>query len=185
MARSYRLAILEKDAMNETRSLFNRTLAPCVALGLALLFAAVTPTDARSPEDSPEVVSSPAKSALRVLYVGPDATVDPKKPSYLSGDGAKRFAKLTRERPAAFRALLTQHFESVQFVTGEEFDAEMSKAVDVTVFDVLPKVLRTSTDQGWRRYRLPDGFDQPAVTVGEVGPMMIGRFGLGLKIDHL
>jgi len=58
--------------------------------------------------------------------------------------------------------------------------------VDVTVFDARPPVLETrQVDDMARKIRLPDDFTAPALFVGEVAPFTLGRFGAGLKLDHL
>ena len=117
---------------------------------------------------------------LKILYVGPDPTREPVVPDYEPNPA--RVIELTKERPAAFNALLRQHFPTVKVVTSETYDASMSDDYEVTIFDALPRAAR---DALGRDLRLPEDFDKPAVTLGEVGPMMLGRWGLGLKLDHL
>lgn len=124
------------------------------------------------------------KSDLRVLYVGPDPDVEPVVPSYY--EDPARVAALTRERLPAFRAFLEEHFTSVRVVVVDDYVPAMSDAVDVTVFDARPPVLETrQVDDMARKIRLPDDFTAPALFVGEVAPFTLGRFGAGLKLDHL
>ena len=130
-------------------------------------------------------LAAPAeKSALRVLYVGPDPDDPPEVPSYITH--ADRHVELVVERMPAFQAFLEEHFEQVTVVKVADYDASMSDEHDVTVFDAQPKPIDTVEVDGYpRKVRLPPDFDSPAVTVGEVGPFVLGRFGFGLKIDHL
>ena len=123
-------------------------------------------------------------SDLRVLYVGPDPTRTPKVPDHVPNKD--RMVALIQERPKAFQDFLREHFATVEAVTAEIYHASMSDKCDVTIFDALPEPIATHVVDGFpRRLRLPDDFDKPALTVGEVGPFMLGRFGFGLKLDHL
>ncbi|HPF12777.1 MAG: hypothetical protein H6830_06755 [Planctomycetes bacterium] len=129
------------------------------------------------------------KSSLRVLLV----SHNPEAPQVPFADMAtERTWELYRERAAAWKALLDQHFESVRLVYGPDYTADMSNAVDVTLFDARPKPLRPSGTvldpiTGQETYQpaqyLPDDFDRPALMIAENSPL-IGE-PLGLKLDWL
>ncbi|MHC5114517.1 MAG: hypothetical protein ACYTGP_08840 [Planctomycetota bacterium] len=152
----------------------HRLLPIVVAAWLVLIGPAATPAAAERAD------------GLTVLYVGldPDEPVPEKLVRY-AGAHRDRQLELYGERTKAFMAFLLQHFETVGFVTGDDYDATLSDEYDVTVFDTLPKMLEQGPAGEWQKLRLPEDFDRPAVTVGEVGPLMLGRFGFGFKIDHL
>ncbi len=132
-------------------------------------------------------VRAAERSDLTVLYVGPSADIAPPVPSYLTGKDRERFAELHTERPEAFRKLLSQHFETFKVIVASEYRVEMSADFDVTIFDAKPPVIDTvKQPEGWEKsIRLPDDFSHPAVMVGEVGPLTIGRFGNDFLLDHL
>jgi hypothetical protein len=123
-------------------------------------------------------------SQLRILYVGPDAIREPEIPNYLPNP--ERAIELIRERPSAFGAFLGKYFEAVEVVAAQNYGASMSEGFAVTIFDAQPEPVASKEKDGFvRRLRLPEDFDKPALMVGEVGPRMLGRSGLGLKLDHL
>jgi len=126
---------------------------------------------------------------LRVLFVGQD----PAAPQVGYADAEKpRTLPLLRERTAAWEALLRYHFENVTVVYGADYEASMSDAVDVTIFDALPKPLVASVreqdpETGEWNYEpaqfLPDDFSKPALAIAHHTP----RIGepLGTKLDWL
>ena len=154
------------------------TMLWCVSLVVANVVATENPTKSTfAPEE---------KSDLRVLYVGPDPDAEVNVPEYISGPEAERMVELKQERLPAFQALLEEHFEVVKTIPADDYRAEMSHDFDVTIFDEYPPAVRTVELDGWEKsLRLPDDFDQPALMVGEIGPVMLGRFGFDLQIDHL
>ena len=127
------------------------------------------------------------QASLKVLYVGESLKEQSSPPSYIATDDRDRFLELKKERPKAFRQFLGQHFETVKAIESSEYRVAMSGDYDVTIFDARPPVIDTVTQKGgWeKKIRLPDDFSYPALFVGEVGPMTIGRFGNDFLIDHL
>lgn len=147
-------------------------LIPALALaGLALSPSAL-------PQDA-----VPAKSSLKVLLV----SHDPETPQVPFKDMAhERHAELYGERAALWEALLAEHFEHVSLVYGEQYEASMSDAVDVTIFDAKPPVAKEAVRDGMNyepAEYLPRTFDRPALMISENSP----RLGepLGLKLDWL
>ena len=125
------------------------------------------------------------KSDLKVLFVGRDPEKKTNVPSYFSGVAAERLAELKSERMAAFESLLNKHFEKVKYIVSEDYQVAMSDEVDVTVFDEVPPPIEVVDMGNWKkRLRLPMDFDRPAVLI-ELGPGMLGRNGMGLRMDHL
>jgi len=128
----------------------------------------------------------PEKSKLRILFVGNDPNAKVSLPGYLNGEAAQRMPELMKERMSAFRTLLESHFESVKTLNAEDYKVEMSDDYDVTVFDALPPKIREVDEGEWTRpIRMTLDFDRPALMVGEVGPVTLGRHGIGLRLDHL
>lgn len=128
-------------------------------------------------------------SALSVLFVGHD----PASPHISFPDMAvERTHELYAERTPAFDAFLRAHFDEVRVVHAADYTTEMSDAVDVTIFDTPPTAIE---EAGWRTdaltgqevyskaVHLPQGFDRPALMIGEASPR-IGE-GIGLKLDWL
>ncbi len=132
---------------------------------------------------------SPAKSEVRVLFVGHD----PESRQLPFGVGAAdRTYELYRERTTSFDAFLREHFEDVTTVFGSDYTVAMSDEVDVTIFDDLPKPLTAEVREidggtGKMRYEpasyLPQDFSHPVLMIGVNSP----RIGepLGLKLDWL
>lgn len=129
------------------------------------------------------------KSDLRVLLV----SHDPANVHVPFADMAsERTMVLYAERAELFEALLKEHFNHVRMVYGDNYTADMSNEVDVTLFDSRPKPLRAAerakdpvtgeTDYRPAEY-LPADFDRPALMIAENSPM-IGE-PLGLKLDWL
>lgn len=136
--------------------------------------------------DETAAVDEAEKSELRILYVGPNPDGGIRAPSYISGADAERFVELKKERKAAFKSLLEQYFSNVELVNAEDYVPSMSEKVDVTIFDELTPALRKVDVGGWQKpIRLPDNFHHASLMVGEVGPLTLGRHGLGLQIGHL
>lgn len=126
------------------------------------------------------------KSDLRVLYVGPNPDEEIRVPGYITGNEAERFVELKKERKSAFKALLEEHFANVKLINAEDYVPEMSAEADVTIFDELTPAIRTVDVDGWKKpIRLPDDFHHASLMIGEVGPLTLGRHGLGLQIGHL
>lgn len=144
---------------------------------LFLLGASVCLSPGAPAQDSTE------RSDLRVLLVGND----PANLKVTFADLAKeRTLELYGERTAAFEALLKEHFENVTVVFGADYEASMSEAVDVTLFDTRPEPLasETKTTHGYeQKGYLPHDFSWPAVMIAENSPL-IGE-PLGLKLDWL
>lgn len=163
---------------------FNTILLACVGGFLSWhLLAAEQPAVAQGPTQATKAVE---KSKLRVLFVGHDPTQEVAVPSYASGVAAKRLPELRKERMGAYQMLLKQYFESPKFIASAEYRVKMSDDFDVTVFDVLPPAIDEIDMGTWKRkLRLPKGFDRPAVMIGDVAPRILGRHGLGFRLDHL
>ena len=127
------------------------------------------------------------ESDLKVLYVGPSTDHSAAIPSYLTGKARDRFDELHKERPQAFQDLLSKHFKTVKVIEGQEYEVALSSQFDVTIFDTRPPTTdKIKQPGGWfKQIRLPDDFDQPALMIGEVAPMTIGRFGNDFLLDHL
>ncbi len=156
----------------------------CVATALPQEKTFVTP--AASTATAPKVAPEIEKSNLLILFVGQNPDQQPIIPSYVLGLEAERFPELKRERMAAFRSLLEQHFESVKYLNSEDYKVAISDEFDVTIFDDLPPPIQEVDEGTWtRKLRMPLDFDRPALLVGEVAPVMLGRLGIGLRLDHL
>ena len=126
------------------------------------------------------------RQSLRVLFVGNDPKQDYSPRSYQTGPDADRFDELMKERTPAFEKLLREHFETVTVVIGKDYQVALSDDYDVTVFDVLPPPIGEREVAGWKKkIRLPADFSNPAVMIGNVAPMTLGRFGWDLRLDHL
>lgn len=121
------------------------------------------------------------KSKLKVLFVGHD-------PDNLNpGLGASKLrSKLYKERTATFTSFLRERFQNVEVVFGADYTSELSKSVDVTIFDARPKPLTEairSDDIYTPATYLPLDFDRPALLIAGNSPE-IGE-GIGLKLDWL
>jgi hypothetical protein len=126
------------------------------------------------------------KSALKILFVGNSPDLVRSAPSYLTGKAAARYKSLKQERTPAFKSFLESHFQKVTIMTPSNYDVEISKQYDVTVFDALPPAIKQIDMGNWeKRIRMPYEFDRPTVMIGNVGPLTLGRNGLGLRLDHL
>lgn len=132
------------------------------------------------------------KQELKVLYVGysPGRGM-PVYNARIAGYASEtRFTEDVKNRMNEFRDLLARYFTEVVTVDARDYRQEMSKEVDVTVFDALPspmvprkdvrdengKYLRTELE----KYLSPD-FDCPTVFIAHTGGIL--QQGLDLKID--
>lgn len=150
---------------------------------LTLLFALCVCTTSLADEKPTE------KSSLRILFVGHD----PEKPRVAFADQSnEKTLALYKERTEAFDKFLKQRFKSVRVVLGNDYKAEMSNDVDVTIFDCRPKALteaKREVDEktGEMDYQaptyLPADFNRAALMISENSPL-IGE-PLGLKLDWL
>ena len=126
------------------------------------------------------------EKSWKVLFVGNDPDAEFTARSYMTGKSAERYAELKKERTPAFKALLESHFENVKVLKADDYSAEMSKSFDVTVFDAMPPAIETVDMGNWKKQiRMPFDFDRPAVMIGNVGPLTLGRNAIGLRLDHL
>lgn len=151
-------------------------------LGLLLIFVSGT-----LPAVAQSELNAVSKSSLKVLYVGPSPDEDPEVPYYLTGKSAERFARLKTERHDAFKKFLGKYFDTVKPIVASDYKVAMSAEHDVTIFDELPPALadKKVAFRTPKSLRLPDDFSYPAIMVGEVGPLTLGRRGNGFLIDHL
>ncbi len=126
------------------------------------------------------------RQSLSVLFVGNDPAQNYPPRGHPTGLAAERYGELLKERTPAFEKLLREHFETVTVVIGKDYQVTMSDDYDVTVFDVLPPPIGERDVDGWKKkIRLPADFTNPAVMIGDVAPMTIGRFGWDMRLDHL
>lgn len=132
------------------------------------------------------------KQELKVLYVGysPERGMPVYNARIAGYASEKRFVEDVKNRMNEFRDLLARYFTEVVTVDARDYRQEMSKEVDVTVFDALPspimprkdvrdesgKYLRTESE----KYLSPD-FDCPTVFIAHTGGIL--QQGLDLKID--
>jgi hypothetical protein len=130
--------------------------------------------------------ASVKKSNLRVLYVwgSADWAAD-----YFQGDTARLEASI-RERAASFETMLKEYFNAVTTVRASSYTPELSRSYDVTVMDgtpapILPGGRETDEAGNVVRYLrpgyLPEDFDLPMLTIGELGEKLGRR--IGLKTD--
>ena len=132
------------------------------------------------------------KQELKILYVGysPGKGMLVYNARIAGYASEKRFAEDVKNRMNEFRDLLARYFIEVVTVDARDYRQEMSKEVDVTVFDALPfpivprkdvrdkngKYLYTELE----KYLSPD-FDCPTVFIAHTGGIL--QQGLDLKID--
>ncbi|MDR1273563.1 MAG: protein-disulfide reductase DsbD N-terminal domain-containing protein [Odoribacteraceae bacterium] len=130
--------------------------------------------------------ASVKKSNLRVLYVWGSADWDTE---YFQGDTA-RYNTSVRERAKSFETMLQAYFNVVTTVRASSYTPELSRSYDVTVMDgtppaILPGIRETDAAGNIVKYRiagyLPEEFDRPMVTIGELGEKLGRR--IGLKTD--
>ena len=129
------------------------------------------------------------KQELKVLYVGyrPDMPI----PDFGTVRRTAEQQSDYKTRMGAFQTMLEKYFTDVQTVDARDYSEEMSRKVDVTIFDALPKpvkeaVVEVDRDFGSVYFKesgvyLSEDFDSPSVFVGYVADE-IGH-SLGLKLD--
>ena len=117
------------------------------------------------------------KSKLRVLYVGGSADWNKE---HFNDDIA--FQNNVKERMASFEKMLKTYFTSVTVVNADDYSQQMSNGYDVTVMDGTPKsIVPEFVDMAKQMYLkagyfTPD-FDQPVLTIGELGSTLGSRVG--------
>ena len=118
---------------------------------------------------------------MRILYLSGNTDLNPQTAS------EDAIEENVARRAEAFRALLAKYFGEVTAMPAKDYSPEMSEAYDVTVFDGLPPMLeprREETDPATGRTKyfspryLPDDFDAPCVTIGEVSARIGERIGV-------
>lgn len=137
------------------------------------------------------VAAEPARSQLKILYVG----IDPNQP-LTEGERSRvpnpdRHAALRKTRTPDFKAFLTRYFETVDVVYGVDFKESMSDKYDVTIIDTYLRVKSggwgVDPETGERVYNtrkfLSEEFSAATIMIGEPSAF-IGE-GRELKIDHL
>jgi hypothetical protein len=130
--------------------------------------------------------ASVKKSNLRILYVWGSADWDD---AYFEDDTARLEANI-RERAASFEAMLKEYFNAVTTVRASSYTPELSRSYDVTVMDGTPIPIlpgARETDAAGKLIKivppayLPEDFDRPMLTIGELGEKLGRR--IGLKTD--
>jgi hypothetical protein len=129
--------------------------------------------------------ASVKKSDLRVLLVWGSADW---APEYFQGDTAHLEVNI-RERAKSFETMLKEYFHAVTTVRASDYTPELSRSYDVTVMDGTPRIILpggkdTNAAGGVRSLMpgyLPEDFDLPMVTIGELGEKLGRR--IGLKTD--
>ena len=118
---------------------------------------------------------------MRILYLAGNSDWNPQAREMLEEGTIEKNLELRKE---AFGDLLREYFGEVTVMDAKDYSPEMSEAYDVTVFDGLPPMLepRRSPVPGVSgrippRY-LPDDFDAPCVTIGEVSSRLGERIGV-------
>lgn len=123
-----------------------------------------------------------AKEKLSVLYVGGNTD--------LYEAPANQKDSLIQARTASFRNLLESHFTTVKTLQGSEYNPEMSKNYDVTIFDgrpeaLTPRIMERDENGNFTKYvpatYLPKDYDCATITIGSMGETM-GQ-GIGTKND--
>ena len=135
---------------------------------------------------APSQLSADGKASLKVLYVGGSAEFETFG-SHRSKEGMEASAV---ERTAAWKAMLTERFDSVATVMGADYKPEMSEGYDVTIVDGVIPALRPREmvrDASGRvvkvipAQRLPEDFSGAMITIGQQSENT-GR-GIGTKHD--
>lgn len=117
------------------------------------------------------------KSKLRVLYVGGSADWSKE---HFNDDVA--FQNNVKERMASFEKMLKTYFTSVTIVNADDYSQQMSNDYDVTVMDGTPKsIIPEFVDMAKQMYLkagyFTSDFDQPVLTIGELGATLGSRVG--------
>ncbi|MFK7768166.1 MAG: hypothetical protein AB8B55_13160 [Mariniblastus sp.] len=164
----------------------NLFLRSNLALVACLFFSAVSMCQGQDGKKESAKNPGSQKSTLRILFVGSDPEVKIKPPSYLEGKSAKRYSELRQERTPAFKSLLEEHFREVTILNAVDYKPALSDNFDVTVFDARPPAIEQIDMGNWtKKIRMPYDFDRPAVMIGNIAPMTLGRNSMGLRLDHL
>lgn len=128
-----------------------------------------------------------AKEKLNVLYVGGSANIETSGGTLV--DSAELAASV-KERMTNFTKFLKKHFTKVTAINGKDYDPNMSKNFDVTVFDGRPKVYRKGIREkdangNYIKYErdayLPEDFSSAAVCIASASEDL-GR-SIGSKND--
>ena len=130
-----------------------------------------------------------AQEKLNVLYVGGSANIETFGTRDLDPAAVAASAK---ERTADFIKFLRQHFTKVTAVDGKNYSPGMSAAVDVTIFDGMPpvvkeRVMERDAEGNVTRYEeaeyLPSDFKYPALCIASYSKQLGNA--LGSKNDWM
>jgi len=130
---------------------------------------------------------SPAKSPLKILFVG----YDPGRMPQEFRKGSDEFTAKDSIRMPAFKGLLSSYFAEVSTMDCRDWKPTDSDPFDVTIFDYrtskLEPARQEKRDNGETNYvsarYLPDNFSKPVVFIGSTASEMGSR--IGLKLDWL
>lgn len=136
----------------------------------------------------------PAKSKLKVLFVGYDPSrpmPEPRRNSYSGLMSVETFKAEYPVRMPAFVNLLSSYFTEVKTIDCRDWKPEDSEPYDVTIFDFNPKAIEEARQEkdadGKTKYisarYLPDNFSKPVVFIASTAAEMGAT--LGLKLDWL
>ena len=135
------------------------------------------------------ISSLSAQEKLNVLYVGGSANIETFGTRDLDPAAVAASAK---ERTADFIKFLRQHFTKVTAVDGKNYSPGMSAAVDVTIFDGMPpvvkeRVMERDAEGTVTRYEeaeyLPSDFKYPALCIASYSKQLGNA--LGSKNDWM
>ena len=135
------------------------------------------------------ISSLSAQEKLNVLYVGGSANIETFGTRDLDPAAVAASAK---ERTADFIKFLRQHFTKVTAVDGKNYSPGMSAAVDVTIFDGMPpvvkeRVMERDAEGNVTRYEeaeyLPSDFKYPALCIASYSKQLGNA--LGSKNDWM
>ncbi|MDE5421954.1 hypothetical protein L3073_07015 [Ancylomarina sp. DW003] len=131
------------------------------------------------------------KSDLTILYVGtnPDKPLSKRDKAYALD--TVRVIEMQKNRASDFKAFLSQYFNTVKVVYGEDYKENMSASYDVTIIDTYltafaggrKKDPETGEMIYERRQFLTEAYNHATIMIGEPSAF-IGE-GRQLKIDHL
>lgn len=122
------------------------------------------------------------QTKLRVLYVGGNSNFDIVSNIVDSLTNAQS----VKERMASFEAFLKEYFTQVTVVNAKDYNYRMSYDYDVTVIDGEPQPLKPKEMiyEGQMVKKIvyaqyfPDDFDQPVLTIAELGETLGRRMGV-------
>ena len=122
------------------------------------------------------------QTKLRVLYVGGNSNFDIVSNIVDSLTNAQS----VKERMASFEAFLKEYFTQVTVVNAKDYNYRMSYDYDVTVIDGEPQPLKPKEIiyEGQMVKKIvyaqyfPDDFDQPVLTIAELGETLGRRMGV-------